>query len=99
MGVGFPKYDQDCNGYYVKTLAKWKLNIKLGAWESFCASVTSYSGTIFKILKNKILKNTDLLYIRQENTYIFDTQTNVPDTLVDEQYGFYSPTTFSLLYQ
>lgn len=70
---------------YKKALAQYKLNIKkskINSWKKYCTNCNKNYGTLFKILRNKFLKPTDLIHTVLENSYKTETYDGVQEHLI-----------------
>lgn len=75
---------------YKKERAKYKLAIKeakINSWKTFCQNSSSTYGTIFKLLKGKILKNTDLIHSLLETSNIHDSYFDIEKDLMKHHFG------------
>lgn len=74
---------------YKKERAKYKIAIKKAkteAWKSFCSTTRSCYGTAFKLLRQKYLKNTDLISTILETSKISDTYNNIENQLLSHHF-------------
>lgn len=87
---------------YRKSLAQYKKKIKiakLNSWKSFCTNHSDTYGTLFKILNNKLLSTTDLIYTNLETLPINSDYEDVQNELLNYHFDLSSspPPEFSMI--
>lgn len=75
---------------YRKERAKYKLAIKTAktnSWKNFCPETSANYGTIFKLLRKKYLKNTDLIHSILESSQQTDEYLQIEQQLMNHHFG------------
>lgn len=74
---------------YKQSLAKYKLeiqNAKLNSWRNYCSNNTDNFGTLFKLLREKNIKSTNLIHTVLENSNLTDDYQNIKIQLLQSHF-------------